>query len=127
MKQLRKIIKYLILSVVAICMLYPLFVFGKAQRWEATSSVEGMLNNPTQLTIFYRDHCGRCNKTLPKLFLEHGMENKKVILINADKLSKEQLDEFDVQKTPVFRINKRSYNTIDHNLMEKLWNKSKYE
>lgn len=78
MKQLRKRIKYLILSVVAICMLYPLFIFGKAQQWEETSSAEGMLNNPTQLTIFYRDHCGRCNKTLPKLFWNMGWKIKKL-------------------------------------------------
>lgn len=125
MKQLRKPIKLLILSIIALCMLYPLFVFGRLQGWEKASSVKETIDKPNRLTIIYRNHCPRCKKTLPKLFLKHGMENKKVILINADNLSKEELDELDVQKTPVFRINKHSYNTMDHDLINELWNKSK--
>lgn len=125
MKQLRKLIKLLMLAIVVICMLYPLFVFGRLQGWEKTSSVQETINDPNRLTIIYRNHCPRCNKTLPKLFLEHGMESKKVILINADNLSKEELDELDVQKTPVFRIDKHSYNTMDQGLINELWNKLK--
>lgn len=64
-------------------------------------------------------------KILPKLILEKGFSNKKYQVVNAKNLSPDQLEKYDVEITPTFRLNGESYNTTNMKIIDKLWKTSK--
>lgn len=52
---------------------------------------------------------------------KHALERKYVYIINVNNLTKRQLKELDVNSTPVFRLKKISYDTIDQRKIQTLW------
>lgn len=53
---------------------------------------------------------------------KHALDRKQVYINN---LTKRQLKELDVNSTPVFRLKKISYDTIDQRKIQTLWSISK--
>lgn len=105
-------------------MLYPFLAFGRFKIAELTTNVNNV-DQKDRLTIYYREHCSRCKKILPKLILEHGLSFKKFNVINANKLNSAQLEKAGVRITPVFRLNGKSYNTVDQKQINKIWQEAK--
>ena len=79
-------------------------------------------SNPNKLAITYHKDRIRCKKTLPSLMTKHALDRKQVSINN---LTKRQLKELDVNSTPVFRLKKISYDTIDQRKIQTLWSISK--
>lgn len=125
MKKLRKLILRICVVTVVLVLAYPLLVFGRFKAIEHNTEVAHVDNSRDRLTIFYRNNCKRCKGILPQLLLKHGFEFKHFNVVNADKLSKQDIDKYDIEITPVFRINKHSYNTVDMEQIDKIWTKSK--
>lgn len=104
---------------------YPGLLYINFINAERSTDVDKIDDNPRRLTIIYRRGCSRCQKTIPKFILEQGFSNKKYQVINANKLDPDQLEQYDVEKTPTFRLNRESYNTTNMKIIEKLWKASK--
>lgn len=105
-------------------MLYPLVAFGRFKYAEATTDVNNS-DQKDRLTIIYRENCGRCKRTLPQFILKHGLSPKRINVINADKLNQLQLRSLGVRITPVFRLNGASYNIVDKQKIEEIYNSAK--
>lgn len=123
----KKIKKILSWSVVAIIFMIAVIFCIATARWNhdvQNSSYGKAINNPDKLLIVYRPNCRRCHRTLPRLFLEHCIDSRGEYLLNANKLSKEQLDKLDCRITPAFRYQNVSYNTDNYNELSKVWARS---
>lgn len=126
MIEIKKIKKVIISTFIGavLAIAYPAFVFGKFKYAETTSRYQQALNDPYHLTIIYRKGCSRCKRVVPKLLLEHGLESKKLYVLNAANLNANQLDKLDVHVTPVFRLDKHSHNTVNEKYIQEIWRKS---
>ena len=93
--------------------------------WEQNTTFNKISSHPNKLAIIYRKDCIRCKKTLPSLMAKHALDRKYVYIINVNNLTKRQLKELDVNSTPVFRLKKLSYDTIDQRKIQTLWSISK--
>lgn len=123
-KKVPKVVASLVV-IVTICLSYPGIMYYNFKNAERSTDVNNIDANPQRLTIIYRKGCSRCKKILPKLILEKGLSNKKYQVINAKNLSPDQLEKYDVEITPTFRLNGESYNTTNMKIIDKLWKISK--
>ena len=110
--------------VLTISLLYVCLAYLNFRSSEKTTNINQALHAKDQLTIIYRDGCGRCRRTLPIFFLQHTWEMRKVNVINAKTLSKKQLAQFHVKITPVFYLNGKGANTTDLSKINSIYRKS---
>lgn len=120
-----KILLSTLAVLILLMILYPLAVFGRFKYAEAHSSYKQAISDREHITIVYREGCSRCRRTLPVFFLKHGLTTKKFYVLNAAKLNSTQLDKLDVHLTPVFRLDNTSFNTVNGDHIEKIWDKAK--
>lgn len=118
------IIRRICLSFIALIMFYPLAAFGRFKYEEATTDVNNS-DQKDRLTIIYRENCSRCKRTLPQFILKHGLSPKRINVINADKLNQLQLRSLGGRIMPVFRLNDTSYNIVDKQKIEGIYDQAK--
>lgn len=124
-KKIKNVAIILSILLVVLSIGYPGILYINFINAERSTDVNKIDANPKRFTIIYRRGCSRCKKTIPKFILEHGFSNKKYQVINANKLDPEQLEKYDVDTTPTFRLNGESYNTTNMKIIEKLWKDAK--
>lgn len=116
-----KIVKTILFYMILIALGWSLIAYTK-YRTSITTNVNYPKNAPNELTIIYKPECKRCRKTLIPLFYLHALDGKKVHLLNAHKLSSKQLDKLDSISTPTFIVNNQSYNKVNFDKGNNLWN-----
>ena len=114
-KKVPKVVASLVV-IVTICLSYSGIMYYNFKNAERSTDVNNIDAKPQRLTIIYRKGCSRCKKILPKLILEKGFSKN---------LSPDQLEKYDVEITPTFRLNGESYNTTNMKIIDKLWKISK--
>lgn len=123
-KKFSKTIFYVVVIVVIVLTFWSSVAFVRFMKDAATSSFNKSIIYSDKLTIIYRPSCLRCQKTLPKLFLEHAFDRKGEYVLNAEKLTPNQLDWLESRITPTFYYKKISYDTINQQKIEKIWHAS---
>lgn len=124
-KKVKNVVIILLLLLLILGVSYPGILYVNFINAERSTDVNKIDANPKRLTIIYRKGCSRCQKTIPKILLEQGFSNKKYQAIDAKKLDQDQLEKYDVEITPTFRLNGESYNTTNMKIIKKLWKISK--
>lgn len=129
---MRKIIRRISKIVLAVCSLIIIYVgicFGKFFYNEQHTSVTDVLESKdvNNLTIIYRPDCPRCQKTIPWLILREGLQLDGVKIVNAKKLSKDQLKSLGVEVLPTFVYRGESLNTTNRQQIEELFEKVRKE
>lgn len=120
-KKIKKTISGICLALIFMVAVIVCFAAIRWNREVKSSTYAEAINNPDKLTILYRPICPRCHRTLPRLFLEHCLDSKGEYLLNANKLSKKQLDNLECRVTPTFRYKNVSYNIDDYQKIDKIW------
>lgn len=124
---IKKIVKFFSRVCLALIFMVAVILCCAAYRWNyevRNSTYAKAINNSNKLVILYRPACPRCHRILPKLFLKHCLDSKREYLLNANKLSKKQLDSLECRITPTFRFKNISYNTDNYQEIESIWQKS---
>lgn len=91
---------------------------------QAFTNIDQALEDKNHLVIIYKPECSRCKKVLPWLFLKNAFSLKREYVINSHAMTQEQKDKSEAEILPSFLWNGDVYDTVDQDLINKLWSKS---